>query len=366
VSLLELRGPVDLHVHLRDLDWSHKATFESETAAALAGGYWAVMDMPNTPPATTSLERLRAKKARLAATAYCDYGAWLGAAGDGATGATDARADADSAEAARCGVGLKMYCDPTTGELLVTDTDARRAHLRAWSRVSRRPIAVHAEGPTLAEIVELARETGARVHFCHVSERAEIDVLRAAKADSLPISVGVTPHHLYLTAADAARLGGYGRVRPPLKERSDVDALWAGIADGTVDVVESDHAPHTREEKESADPPAGMPGLETTIPLLGLAVREGRIDAERLDQLVTAGPQRVLGIGPPADTRTVLDLDASWVVDGRELRTASGGSPFDGMRVWGRIREVRIRGAVAFDGERVTAAAGSGRDVAPC
>ena len=106
-------------------------------------------------------------------------------------------------------------------------------------------------------------------------------------------------------------------MRPPLKERTDVDALWAGIADGTVDVVESDHAPHTRADKESADPPAGMPGLETTIPLLGLGVREGRIDAERLDQLVTSGPQRVLGIEPPADTRTIVDLDASWVVDGR-------------------------------------------------
>jgi carbamoyl-phosphate synthase/aspartate carbamoyltransferase/dihydroorotase len=273
----------------------------------------------------------------------------------------------EAAQAAGCSVGLKMYCDPTTGELLVSDTDTRRAHLQAWSRVpGHRPVAVHAEGPTLEEVVRLARETGARVHFCHVSERAEIDVLRSAKAEGLPISVGVTPHHLYLTAADAARLGGYGHVRPPLKERTDIDALWTGIADGTVDVVESDHAPHTRAEKESPDPPAGMPGLETTIPLLGLGVREGRIDAERLDELVTSGPQRVLGIEPPADTRTIVDLDASWVVDGRQLRSAPGWSPFDGMRVWGRVREVRIRGAVAYDGERVTVEAGSGRDVVSC
>ena len=200
-----------------------------------------------------------------------------------------------------------------------------------------------------------------------MSERAEIDVLRAAKTEGLPISVGVTPHHLYLTAADAERLGGYGHVRPPLKERTDVDALWAGIADGTVDVVESDHAPHTRADKESADPPAGMPGLETTIPLLGLGRARGSASTPSgSTQLVTSGPQRVLGIEPPADTRTIVDLDASWVVDGRQLRSAPGWSPFDGMRVWGRVREVRIRGAVAFDGERVTAEAGSGRDVAPC
>jgi dihydroorotase-like cyclic amidohydrolase len=259
-----------------------------------------------------------------------------------------------------------MYCDPTTGELLVPDPVTRRAHLAAWARVSRRPVAVHAEGPTVDAVVGLARETAARVHFCHVSERAELDVLRRAKADGLPLSVGVTPHHLYLTADDAARLGGFGHVRPPLKAQDDVDALWEGIADGTVDLVESDHAPHTRAEKESADPPAGMPGLETTIPLLGLAVREGRLAADRLRDLVTMAPQRVLGIEPPADTRTIVDLDASWVVDGRTLLTAPGWSPFDGLRVWGRVREVRIRGAVAYDGERVTAPAGSGRDVRPC
>jgi carbamoyl-phosphate synthase/aspartate carbamoyltransferase/dihydroorotase len=358
VSLLELRGPVDPHVHLRDLEWAHKATFASETAAALAGGYWAVLDMPNTPPATTSTERLRDKKRRLAAEAHCDFGTWLGASG--------AAGSDDLAAAERCSVGLKMYCDPTTGGLLVPDTAARRAHLRAWSRVSRRPVAVHAEGPTLAEVVSLARETGARVHFCHVSERTEIEHLRAAKAEGLPISVGVTPHHLYLTAHDAARLRGFGHVRPPLRDGADIDALWAGIADGTVDVVESDHAPHTRAEKESADPPAGMPGLETTIPLLGLAVHEGRLDAARLEQLVASAPQRVFGLAPPPGTRTIVDLDASWVIDPRELRTAPGWSPFEGMRVWGRVREVRIGDVVAFDGEQVIARPGSGQDVTPC
>jgi carbamoyl-phosphate synthase/aspartate carbamoyltransferase/dihydroorotase len=318
------------------------------------------MDMPNTPPATTSVAGLRAKKGKLTATAHCDVGAWLGASGQGPL------RDPDLEAADRCAIGLKMYCDPTTGELLVADTPTRRAHLAAWRRMSRRPVAVHAEGPTLELVLDLARETGARVHFCHVSEAAEISVLRRAKADGIPVSVGVTPHHLYLTSDDATRLGGFGRVRPPLKARADVDALWAGIEDGTVDLVESDHAPHTREEKASPEPPAGMPGLETTIPLLGLAVRERRLDAERLAQLVTTGPQRMLGLTPPRGTRTIVDLDASWVVDGRQLLTAPAWSPFDGMRVWGRVREVRIRDAVAYDGERVTAEPGSGRDVLPC
>ena len=361
MSLLELHGPVDPHVHLRDLDWSHKATFGSETSAALAGGYWAVLDMPNTPPATTSIERLRDKKARLAEAAHCDFGTWFAAGAEQADGE-----GVDRAAAARGSVGLKMYCDRTTGDLLVSETEERRGHLRDWSRASSRPVAVHAEGPTVEAILRLVRETGARVHFCHISERTELELLRAAKGEALPISVGVTPHHLYLTEDDAGRLGGYGHVRPPLRRRDDLDALWAGIADGTVDVVESDHAPHTRAEKESDDPPAGMPGLETTLPLLGLAVREGRIDRERMGQLVATGPRRLFGLRPPDGTRTTIDLDASWVVDGRRLLTAPGWSPFEGMRVWGRVREVRVRGRVAYDGERVTAPPGSGRDVATC
>ena len=132
----------------------------------------------------------------------------------------------ETAAAARCGVGLKMYCDPTTGELLVSDTAARRAHLWAWSQASQRPVAVHAEGPTLEEVVGLARDTGARVHFCHVSDRAEVDILRAAKADGLPISVGVTPHHLYLTHDDAAHLSSghlalTGHLAPIVKSDQD-------------------------------------------------------------------------------------------------------------------------------------------------
>src|SRR5687768_3853860 len=143
--IVRIPGMVDPHIHLRDLDWAHKATFASETAAALAGGYWAVMDMPNTPPATTTAERLHAKKARLAASARCDFGTWLGASGPTTT--------TDVTDAEGCSVGLKLYCDPTTGDLLVPDPASRLAHLRAWGRASRRPVAVHAEGPTLEEVI---------------------------------------------------------------------------------------------------------------------------------------------------------------------------------------------------------------------
>jgi dihydroorotase-like cyclic amidohydrolase len=358
VTLLTIPGAVDPHVHLRDLDWSHKATVSSETAAALAGGYWAVLDMPNTPPSSISADRLTDKSRRFRQTALCDFGLYLGA-----------DRDADGAEyptAAPAAMGLKMYCDHTTGDLLVGDQAARRRLLGAWAASTDKPAAVHAEGDTLVDVLTLVRERPMHVHFCHVSSAPEIRALRQAKRDGLPVSVGVTPHHLYLTDGDARRLGPFGLVKPPLKGPTDIAALWAGIADGTVDVVESDHAPHTRAEKESKDPPYGLPGLETTLSLMALALREGRISAERLVELIATNAQRIFGLRPPVGTWTVLDTGASYVVADSDLRCASGWSPFSGMRVWGRVREVRIRGALAFDGEDVLSRPGAGMDLATC
>lgn len=358
MTLLTIPGAVDPHVHLRDLEWSHKATAERETAAALAGGYWAVLDMPNTPPSTITADRLAAKSRTFSQQVRCDFGLFMGADGSGDGG--------DYAAAAPAAVGLKMYCDHTTGDLLLGDQETRRRHLRAWGAVTGKPIAVHAEGATLEAVLALVRERPSTVHFCHVSTVAEIDALRQAKRDGLPISVGVTPHHLYLTEDDGKRLGAYGRVKPPLRTRADVAALWEAIADGTVDVVESDHAPHTRAEKESAQPPFGLPGLETTLPLMVLAVHEGRISDERLIELLATNAQRIFGLPLPDDTWAIVDTDASYVLADPDLRCSSGWSPFTGMRVWGRVREVRIRGTLAYDGENVLNPPGAGMDLATC
>ena len=357
MTLLIIRGAVDPHVHLRDLDWAHKATVERETAAALAGGYWAVLDMPNTPPNTTSAERLRAKYEFVGARARCDFGLYMGAdqAGDGS----------EYAQGASEAAGLKMYCDQTTGSLLLADQGSRRRHLRAWGAVTDKPVAVHAEGETLAAMLKLVRELRVRVHFCHVSSAAEIALLREGKRDGLPISIGVTPHHLYLNADDRTRLGSFAMVKPALKTPADQEALWGAVRDGTVDTIESDHAPHTRAEKESANPPFGLPGLETTLPLMVTAVRDGRLSEERLIELLATNAQRLFSLAPPDGTHTVVDTEASYVIADDELRCSPGWSPYSGMRVWGSVREVRIRGRVAFDGEHVLAGPGDGRRLLP-
>ena len=349
---ITIPGMVDPHVHLRGMEWSHKATFASETAAALAGGYWAVLDMPNTPPNTTTPEALHTKLVAIQEEACCDWGIYFGAS----------QQDNSAAYGVVSGpvCGLKIYNNATTGTLLVDDQDLRARHYAGWP--AGRVIAVHAEGETVLEILELVRRYGKHTHFCHISTAEEIGYLRAAKAEGLPVSIGVTPHHLYLTEDDLPRLGGFGWMKPELKTRADVAALWAAIDDGLVDVVESDHAPHTLQEKTAEKPAYGVPGLETTLPLLGLAVQEGRLSVDRLVELVALKAQHLWGLIPPEGTYTVVDLDASYIITRANLFTQCGWTPFEGMRVYGRVLEVWIRGRQVFDGTKVLVEPGFGRN----
>lgn len=348
---IKIYGMVDPHCHLRDLDWSHKATFTSETAAALAGGYWAVFDMPNTPPETTTKAALDHKWQVLSGAALCDWGVYVGAS---QADNTDQYAAMVSASC-----GLKIFNNSTTGNLLIADQAERERHYAAWP--SERSIAVHAEEETVLDILELVRKYRKRTHFLHISSRREITYLRAAKEEGLPVTIGVCPHHLYLTEHDVDALGGYAMMKPPLKTQADVDALWQAIANGIVDVIESDHAPHTREEKEAANPAYGVPGLETTLPLLLTAVAAGRLTLEQAIALVADNPRRIWGLSCPEETYAVVDLDAAYVIDNARLHTQCGWSPFAGMRVQGRVVETWIRGVKAYDGERILVEPGFGK-----
>lgn len=352
-QMLTIPGMIDPHVHLRGMEWSHKADFASETVAALVGGYWAIFDMPNTPPTTTDAPALARKLAEMGRDAMCDWGVYFGASQHDNTAAYS--------EAAAHVCGLKIYNNATTGSLLIEDQALRDRVYSAWP--AQRVIAVHAEGPTVAQILTLVRQYRTWTHFCHISTAEEIDLLRMAKREGLPVSVGVCPHHLYLTETDVGRLGALGRMKPELKTQADQDALWAAIADGIVDVIESDHAPHTLAEKESAMPPSGVPGLETTLPLMGKALHDQRIDDSQLVDLLALNAQKIFGLKPDVGTYTVVDLTASYEITRDNLRTKCGWSPFEGMRVWGAVREVWIRGQQVFDGKKVLVEPGFGRNL---
>lgn len=352
--MLKINGMLDPHTHLRDLDWAHKATFESETRAAVAGGYTAVFDMPNTPPNTTTRAALQAKLDRIDATATCDYGVYFGASQD----------DNTAEYAGLSGVcGLKIFCNATTGNLLVASEEDQHHHIRAWN--TGRVISVHAEGGTVEQILRIVRQERKPVHFLHISTADEIDMLRRAKEEGLPVTVGVCPHHLYLTERDVHDLGALALMKPELKTKADQVALWTALRDGVVDVVESDHAPHTLEEKHNDDgrPVYGVPGLETTLPLMLLAVREERLTLEQIPKLLAENPRRIFGVAGDAGTYTLIDDGAPCEIRNQNLFTAPGWSPFDGMRAWGEVHQVWIRGKKVFERGRFLAEPGYGRNL---
>jgi carbamoyl-phosphate synthase/aspartate carbamoyltransferase/dihydroorotase len=369
--LVQIPAMLDPHTHLRDLDWSHKATFTTETTAAVAGGYWAVFDMPNTPPATIDRPALDRKLAALKAGAVCDWGVYFGAS----------QSDNTAEYAHIAGVcGLKIFNNSTTGDLLIADQAERSKHYAAWpflpsperrtpntARLGEGPgvriIAVHAEDETVLDILALVRQYHKPTHFVHISTAQEIAWLTAAKAEGLPISIGVCPHHLYLTEQDLRVLGPFGIMKPGLKTAADRDALWAALESGVVDVVESDHAPHTLAEKQSERPPYGVPGLETTLPLMLTAVAAGRLTLDRVIELVATNPCRIWGLSPPPETYTLVDLDAEYRIDRAHLHSACGWSPFEGMRVRGRVLKTWIRGVKVWDGERLQVQPGFGHNL---
>jgi carbamoyl-phosphate synthase/aspartate carbamoyltransferase/dihydroorotase len=227
-----------------------------------------------------------------------------------------------------------------------------------WPR--EKLIAMHAEGQSVAVGISMAAIYERPVHFCHISRRDEIELIAAAKERGLPITCEVTPHHLFLTKADAARLGPLGDMRPRLVEQSDVDALWAHI-DDTVDCIATDHAPHTLAEKHSASPPPGVAGLETSLPLMLTAVHNGRLTLERLAELIAANPRRIFGLPPQPDTRVEVETDAAYTIENQNLYTRCGWTPFAGMEVRGKVLKVILEGRTVFEEGRVTAEAGSGR-----
>jgi carbamoyl-phosphate synthase/aspartate carbamoyltransferase/dihydroorotase len=344
--MLKLPGLVDLHVHFRDPGQTHKEDFFSGTAAALAGGYTTVFDMPNNATPITSEVALEEKLASARAKIVCDVGVYFGSLGDN-LGEFDRVCDRVC--------GLKLYLNVTTGGYLLDP-----AHLvkifRAWN--SPKPVMVHAEDDVIDKVMRVVEATGQLTHVCHVSSRAELEPVLEAKRAGLPVTCGVTPQHLFLTDADAKRLGKFGGVKPALKPQADQDFLWEHL--DQIDVVESDHAPHTRAEKEDGTAPFGMPGLETTLPLMLAAEREGRLTRERLVELCSARPMEIQGLA--ADPETWVEVEPVEFEIGEEgLETKAGWTPFKGMTGVGKVKRVVMRGAVVYEEGRLLAKPGSGR-----
>lgn len=373
-GLLVFPGLIDPHVHLREPGGEHKEDFTTGTRAALAGGFTTVLAMPNTTPALTDRETLAQAQTLAASKVVCDVGFFVGATADNA---------GEVAEAENA-VGLKLYMGSSTGSLLVADLAGQTEHFQRYPGV----VAVHAEDEeavahfarlgqrrppicaalAVSRALALAERFGTRLHVCHASTAHELALIRDAKARGVAVTCEATPHHLFLTAGDEARLGTLGQMNPPLRLQKDVDALWENL--DVVDCVATDHAPHTLEEKRSPTPPSGVPGLETALPLLLKAVHAGKLDICQVTRLMAEGPARAFGLerkgrvapGYDADL-TLVDADVEWVIGERPLQTKCGWSPFEGRRVKGYVKQVFLRGQEVYADGEILAEPGCGRIV---
>ena len=214
-----------------------------------------------------------------------------------------------------------MYLNNTYGPLLLKNTSDWAKHLQQWPNArpsQERPICVHAESQTLPAILHLANIYQKRIHVCHVARRSEIEIIRISKQCGMDITCEVSPHHLFLSETDLGKLHSCGTVKPPLMTLDDQQALWENM--DVIDCFATDHAPHTRQEKESGEsgksPPPGFPGLETALPLLLTAVKEGRLTIADIIQKYHTNPKRIFQLNIPEDEETYLevDLDRQWTI----------------------------------------------------
>jgi len=364
-----LPGVIDSQVHFREPGLEHKEDLESGSRAAVLGGVTAVFEMPNTNPNTDSAERITDKLARAHHRMWCDHAFYVGATGENAEQLAELERMPGTA-------GVKIFMGASTGSLLVAEDDALRRVLAH----GRRRVAIHAEDEArmnarldervegdpashpvwrddesamlaTRRIVKLAREAGRRIHVLHVTTPAELEFLGQHKDIA---TCEVTPQHLTLAAEDAyPRLGTYAQMNPPIRSATHREGLWHWVGQGVPDVLGSDHAPHTQEEKAKVYPasPSGMPGVQTLVPLLLDHVANGRLTLQRFIDLTSAGPQRVFGLvgkgriaaGYDADF-TVVDLKARWTMDAAWMASRCGWSPFEGMDVTGRPIGTIVRG----------------------
>jgi dihydroorotase len=372
-----LPGVIDSQVHFREPGLEHKEDLATGSRSAALGGVTAVFEMPNTKPPTTSAEALAAKVAAATGRMHCDFAFYVGATKDNVD-------DLARLERQPGAAGVKVFMGSSTGDLLVDDEQTlsrilaaitRRAAFHSEDEARLRERAKfqregdpssHSEwrDPQAAlasteRLLRLATQAGKRVHVLHVSTGEEMALLALHKDVA---SVEVTPQHLTLATPDAYEvLGTKAQMNPPLRERYHRERLWWGLERGVVDVLGSDHAPHTLDEKAKSYPatPSGMPGVQTLVPIMLDHVNAGRLTLARFVDLSSAGPQRVFGIagkgriavGYDADL-TIVDLKAERVIADDWIGSKCGWTPFAGRRVRGWPVGTLVRGRLAmWEGE---------------
>jgi dihydroorotase len=388
-----LPGVIDSHVHLRDQQLAYKEDFRTGTAAAASGGVTLAVDMPNNKPVTFSASALK-ERMKLAEKRVLINVAFYAAFPE--------RLE-EIAEVVKAGaVGFKVYLSKKIGGIDIDDDEVLLAAFRevAANGVS---VAVHAEDRKILEerrremetagrsdieayvkahpeeaevqsmqrVIRLAKKSGVRVHFCHISSALGLKAVLAAKNANLPVTCEVTPHHLLLSSKEYKRFGTLALTDPPLRTPRDASALWNALKNGFVDMVASDHAPHALEEKDvesvwEAQP--GIPGLETTFPLLLTRVNDGHLSLAELVRLTAREPAKTFHLsergaleqGNWADV-VVVDMKREHKIDSSSFFSKAKYSPFDAVKVKGRPVKTFVNGRLVMDEVEIVAEPGAGR-----
>ena len=333
-TIIKLPGLVDIHVHLREPGATQKEDFSTGTMAAIAGGYTQVLDMPNNTPPTTTPEDLDEKKKLAQGRIWCDIGFNFGAT---------LKSTKFFSMVKKNVFGLKLYMSHTTGPLIVETPKEREDIFKAWP--GPLPIMVHAQDEVVEVALKLAKKFKKRIHICHVTTN-QIPLIEKSRKDGVEATCEVTPHHLFLNQDEIKNLGPLGIMKPPLLSKKDQQKLWDNL--DKIDIIATDHAPHTLEEKKTEPVPYGVPGLETTLPLMFKAIADGKLTTERLTEMLAENPRRIFHLPQQKDTYVLIDFSKTYKIKDMKLFTKCNWTPFADMEGRGEVKRVVIRGKVIF------------------
>jgi len=386
---LLLPGAIDTHVHFRDPGHNHKEDWKSGSSAAVSAGVTTVMEMPNTWPVTVSLERFLEKREIARDKSLCNWGIWAGTNGDNADELNRMR------EAGA--VGTKIFMGSSTGPLLCEPKGMQRIFsmdnpgligvhaedeemlIEAKAKFKSDPCPAHhlvrppeAALEAVRQLCELTDQHHKNVHICHLSTQMEIELLKTHQ--SKYITVEACPHHLFLSAESCQDLGNFSKCNPPIRSESDRAALWAALVAGEIDTIGSDHAPHTREEKQVSywSAPSGLPGVETSLPLMLHAASQGLISYEQVVTLMCARPAEIFKLPQKGSIEVGMDADLVIVRDGATMALSSDNllsrcdwSPFEGTEMAEKPEFVILNGEVVAQRGQLTVDKTSAKMVQP-
>lgn len=340
-----LPGIIDVHTHMRDPGLTHKEDFTSGSRACARGGVTTFIDMPNTIPVTVTEEALIDKKAMMVGRSYVDYGFHFG--GSKKDNSEEIKKVLDKV------ASTKIFLNMSTGDMLIEDEKVVESIFRESKIIS-----VHAEEGMVEKAIEFCKKYDKELYLCHLSKASEIELLKQAKAEGVKVFGEVTPHHLFLNVEDVnatERSKMLLRMKPELKERSDNEALWKALADGTLDSIGTDHAPHLIEEK-LAKLTYGVPSVENSLEMMLNGVKENRITFERLIEVMCKNPAKIFKIKNKGDIvvgydgdLVIVDINDNSPIKDDKVITKANWTPFENCNRGGRVLTTILRGEIVYN-----------------